>query len=263
MDAIQAVARKHDLAVIEDACQAWLGEYHGRKCGALGDLGCFSFQNSKHIPAGEGGAVTGDREELLDRCQAYHNCGRGHGTFQGRGCFSRGTNFRLTHYQASLLRQQIEKLVADTARRRANAEILTAGLREIPGVHPARLPEDSQAAWHLYPFRYDPAAFHGLPRERFLQALRAEGIPAGGGYHEQYFDGLLDEAIASRGFRRLFSAERLRAYRESFQELRGNRQVCETTVAFSQNLLLAERRDLERIPEAIHRIQQHSAALAT
>ncbi len=60
MDPINAIARKHNLAVVEDACQAWLAEYHGRKCGTLGDLGCFSFQNSKHIPSGEGGAITGN-----------------------------------------------------------------------------------------------------------------------------------------------------------------------------------------------------------
>ena len=64
MDPINAIARKHKLAVVEDACQAWLAEYKGRKCGTIGDLGCFSFQESKHIPSGEGGAVTGMSDEL-------------------------------------------------------------------------------------------------------------------------------------------------------------------------------------------------------
>jgi hypothetical protein len=81
-------------------------------------------------------------------------------------------------------------------------------------------------------------------------------------YHEQYFDGLLDEAIASRGFKRLWSAERLKAYRDSFHDLKGNRQVCETTVAMTQNLLLGTQRDMDDILEAIHRIQSHSAELA-
>ena len=83
-----------------------------------------------------------------------------------------------------------------------------------------------------------------------------------GGFHEQYSDGLLDEAINSRGFKRLFSAERLKAYRESFQELKGNRQVCATTVGMTQNLLLADRRDMDHIIEAVGKIQAHSAALA-
>ena len=263
MDAINAIAKKHDLAVVEDACQAWLAEYQGRKCGTLGDLGCFSFQNSKHIPAGDGGAITGMSRELLDRCWSFHNCGRAHGTHRGSGSFSRGSNFRMMHYPAALLRQEIDKLVTDTRRRQENGDYLTAGLKEIPGVEPVRLPENSRAVWHLYPFRYDKDQFHGLSRDQFRRAMSAEGIPTSGGYHEQYFDGLLDEAIASRGFKRLFSAERLKAYRDSLQELKGNRQVCETTVGMFNTLLLAERSDMDHILEAIRKIQAHSAALAT
>ncbi|MCR4411062.1 MAG: DegT/DnrJ/EryC1/StrS family aminotransferase [Thermoguttaceae bacterium] len=262
MDPINAIAKKHNLAVVEDACQAWLAEYKGRKCGTLGDLGCFSFQNSKHIASGEGGAVTGNRVELVDRCHAFHDCGRAHGTFKGRGCFSRGSNFRMTHYQAALLLQQIDKLVTETQRRRENADYLTAGLKQIPGIQPARLPENSRAVWHLYPFRYDPAEFHGLSRDKFMRALSAEGVPCGGGYHEQYYDGLLDEAINSRGFKRLFSAERLKAYRESFRELSGNRTVCQTTVGLFNTLLLSERSAMDHIIEAVRKIHAHSAALA-
>jgi dTDP-4-amino-4,6-dideoxygalactose transaminase len=206
--------------------------------------------------------VTGNSEELLDRCQAFHDCGRSYGTFKGSGCFSRGTNCRMMHYAAALLRQEIDKLVTDTERRRENADRLTAGLKEIPGIQPARLPENSRAVWHLYAFRYDPAQFHGLPRGRFIRALGAEGIPCGGGYSEQYFDGLLDEAIASRGFQRLFSPQRLKAYRDSFQELKGNKLVCETTVGMYQSMLLADRSDMDHIVEAVRKIHAHSAALA-
>ena len=263
MDPINAIAKKHNLAVVEDACQAWLGEYNGRKCGTLGDLGCFSFQNSKHIPSGDGGAITGNSDELLDRCQSYHDVGRAVGAYKGSGCFSRGSNYRMNHYQAAMLVQQIDKLVSDTKRRRENADYLTAGLKEIPGIQPVRLPENSRAVWHLYAFRYDANEFHGLPRDKFRRALRAEGIPSSGGYHEQYHDGLLDEAISSRGFKRLFTTERLKAYRDSFQELKGNKQVCETTVGVFNTLLLADRSDMDHIIEAIRRIHAHSAALAT
>ncbi len=263
MDPINALARKHKLAVVEDACQAWLAEYKGRKCGTLGDLGCFSFQESKHLPAGEGGAVTGDSDELLDRCQSFHNCGRAYGTYKGAGTyFARGSNYRMQHFQAAILLQQLDKLRLDTAHRRENADYLTAQLQQIPGIQTARLPENSRAVWHLYPFRYDAEQFHGLPRARFIQALKAEGIPCGGGYTEQYFDGLLEEAIASRGFQRLFSAARLKAYRDHLHELKGNRLVCETTVAMTQNLLLAQRGDMDHIVEAIRKIQSASAELA-
>jgi len=263
MDPIMATARKHGVAVVEDACQAWLAEYKGRMCGTIGDLGCFSFQNSKHLPSGEGGAITGDSDDLLDRASSFHDCGRSYGGFKGaRPNFTRGGNFRMQHFQAAMLLQQLEKLKQDTARRRENADRLTASLKEIAGIRPVRLPEDSRAVWHLYPFRYDAEKFQGLPRETFIKAMRAEGIPCSTGYQEQYFDGLLDEAINSRGFKRLFSAQRLKDYRDSFQELKGNREVCATTVAFTQNLLLAGRADVDLIPEAIRKIQAHGAELA-
>jgi dTDP-4-amino-4,6-dideoxygalactose transaminase len=262
MDPINAIAKKHKLAVIEDACQVWLAEYKGRKCGTLGDLGCFSFQESKHLPSGEGGAVTGDSDELLDRCQSFHNCGRAYGGFKGNGYFTRGSNYRMQHFQAAILLQQLDKLVTDTALRRQNADYLTAQLKQIPGIQPARLPENSRAVWHLYPFRYDAQQFNGLTRDKFIQALNAEGVPCSSVYHEQYFDGLIDEAINSRGFKRLFSPQRLKAYRESFHELKGNRQVCATTVAMTQNMLLTERSAMDHIIEAVRKIHAHSAPLA-
>ncbi len=262
MDPILATAKKHKLAVIEDACQAWLAEYKGRKCGTMGDLGCFSFQESKHIPSGEGGAIVSMSEELIDRCNSFHNCGRAFGTSKGNGFFTRGNNYRMTQVQSVLLMQQFDKLVKETETRRASADYLSANLKKIPGITPIRLPEDSRAVWHIYPFRYDAAQFSGLSRDQFIKALTAEGVPCGSIYREQYFDGLLDEAIASHGFKRLWSAQRLKAYRDSFKELKGNKEVCETTVGMTQNMLLADRGNLDQIVAAIQKIQTHSAALA-
>ena len=262
MDPINAIAQKHKLGVVEDACQAWLAEYKGKMCGRLADLGCFSFQNSKHIPCGEGGAVTGDDDGLIDRCHAFHDCGRAAGNPQSEGFFTQGSNYRMQHFQAAILLQQFDKLVNETKVRRENADYLSAQLKEIPGLAPVRLPDNSRAVWHLYPLRYDAEQFDGLSRDAFLQALRAEGVPCTGGYHEQYYDGLLDEAINSRGFKRLFGAQRLKAYRDSFQELAGNRRVCATTVALPQNLLLARRGEIDQIVDAIRKIRAHRGELA-
>ena len=262
MDPINAIAKKRKLAVIEDACQAWLAEYKGRKCGTLADLGCFSFQESKHLPSGEGGAITSLNEDLVDRCNAFHDCGRPAGGFTGAGFFTRGNNYRMTQAQGVILLQQIDKLVKETAIRRANADHLSAHLGQIPGITPVRLPDNSRPVWHLYPFRYDAVRFNGLSLDKFAQAMSAEGVSCGPVYTEQYYDGLLDEAIASRGFKRLWGAKRLKAYRNSFQELKGNKRVCETTVALSQRMLLADRADMDHILEAIGKVQRHSAALA-
>jgi dTDP-4-amino-4,6-dideoxygalactose transaminase len=261
MDPILAIAKQRQLAVVEDACQAWLAEYKGRMCGTLADLGCFSFQNSKHITSGEGGAITGNNVELVDRCQSYHNCGRAVGSYRGNGFFSQGYNFRMQHFQAAMLLQQMDKLVKDTARRRENADYLISGLAAFKGIAPVRLPENSRAVWHLFPLRYDSAQFNGLSRDKFLAALQAEGVPCSSVYHEQYNDGLFDQVIQTRGFKRLFGAQRLKDYRESFEGLTGNRQVCSTTVAFPQTLLLGNRSDMDQIIDAIRKIQVHSAAL--
>jgi dTDP-4-amino-4,6-dideoxygalactose transaminase len=201
-------------------------------------------------------------EELIDKCNSFHNCGRACGTNKGSGSFTRGNNYRMTQAQAVILMQQFEKLVEETKVRRANADYLGAKIGQIPGITPVRLPQDSRAVWHLYPFRYDAAQFSGLSRDQFARAMSAEGVPCGGVYSEQYYDGVLDEAIASRGFKRLWSAERLKAYRDSFKELKGNKQVCETTIAITQNMLLGERSDMDHILEAIGKVHAHSAALA-
>jgi len=187
--------------------------------------------------------------------------GRAVGTYQGSGCFTRGTNCRMNHYQAAMLLPQIDKLVKETKIRQDNGDYLIAGLKEIPGIEPVRLPENSRAVWHLFPFRYDAAQFHGLPRDKFLKALSAEGIPCSGGYSEFYYDGFLDEAINSRGFQRLFPAQRLKAYRDSFEELKGNKQVVQTTVGVFNTLLLADRSAMDHILAAVRKIQAHSAAL--
>jgi len=261
MDAVNAIARAKGLRVVEDACQAWLAEYKGRKCGTLGELGCFSFQQSKHIPAGEGGAITGMDADLVDRCDSYHNCGRSVGNFKGNGFFTRGSNFRLTQFQGTVLLQQIEKLVAETARRREAAAYLNDRLGRIPGITPVRVPENSRGVYHLFPVRYSASGFNGLSRDVFLKALSAEGIPGSAVYKEQYFDGIFDETITSRGFQRLFPAERLKAFRDSFHELRGNRATCASVVALPQTVLLADRPALDHVVEAFARLQARSADL--
>jgi dTDP-4-amino-4,6-dideoxygalactose transaminase len=200
--------------------------------------------------------------DLIDRCNSFHNCGRSCGNFKGDGSFTRGGNFRMTQFQATLLLQQIDKLVRETARRRESADLLQAELPKIPGISVTRLPANSRGVWHLYPFRYDSRQFHGLSREAFIRAVSAEGVPLHGVYREQYFDGLLDEAIKSRGYQRLFGAQRLKAYRESFQDLKGNRETCNTTVGMSQSVLLADRTSIQHIVEAVAKVQAHSAALA-
>lgn len=264
MNRILAIAKKHDLSVVEDACQAWLAEYDGKMCGTLGDLGCFSFQNSKHIPSGEGGAIAGNNDEVMDRCFAYHNCGRPHGaTMAGlRNYHIRGSNKRMTEIQAEILLSQMGRARADADKRLENALYLDSKLIEIPGIIPYKLADGAtRSAYHFYPFRYKSEYFDGIPREKFMAALGAEGIPSYSGYGKQYFDGLIEDAIGSRGYKRLFSAGRLNRYREELRNLPENDQLTGEGVMFFQNMLLAEQKDMDDIINAVQKIYENRSQL--
>jgi perosamine synthetase len=264
MNSINAIARRHNLVVIEDACQAWLAEYEGKKCGTLGDLGCFSFQNSKHIPSGEGGAVTGNDDDIMDLCHSYHNCGRAYGKTRNefKGYPFRGGNKRMMEYQAVILMSQIQRAKKDADKRLENALYLDSKLREIPGIMTYKLARGAnRSAYHLYPFRYDTEYFDGLPRDTFLKALSAEGIPCSGGYGPQYHDGLMEEALNSKGYQRLFSKQRLDAYREELNNLPDNDQLTREAVWMYQNMLLGDRRAMDDIVNAIQKIYEHRKEL--
>lgn len=264
MDRIMATAQRHKLAVIEDACQAWLAEYRGKKVGTIGDLGCFSFQNSKNIPAGEGGAVTGNDDRLMDRCHSYHNCGRPYGKSASEyaGYPLMGGNKRMMEFQAVILLSQMKRAETDFEKRLDNARYLDSRLKEIPGIIPYKLTEGAtKSAYHIYPFRYRKEHFDELPREKFLAALQAEGIPCSSGYEAQYHDGFMDEVLNSRGFKRLFSEQRLKHYKAALNELPNTEQLTREAVWFFQNMLLAERTDMDDIVRAVQKVYEHRKQL--
>jgi len=116
-------------------------------------------------------------------------------------------------------------------------------------------------AYHLYMLRYDAASFGGLTRERFLKALSAEGIPCSGGYTPLNAQPFLKNALASRGFRRLFSEKRLKQW-EDRNHCPANDKLCGEAVWFTQNMLIGPRSDMDQIVEAIRKIQAHAGALA-
>jgi len=262
MDSVNRVAKKHNLMVVEDACQAWLAEYRGKKTGTLGDLGCFSFQNSKHLPAGEGGAITGNDDDLLDRCNAYHNCGRPYGNMKkGPGNMYNGMNYRMQQSQALILMSQMNRIHKDNDTRLSNALYLDSKLSRIPGIIPYRLAEGAtRAVYHLYPFRYISEEFNNIPKEKFIRALNAEGVPCSSGYGKQNHDGLIEEQITSKGYKRLFPESRLKQWREE-NVLPGNDRLCDEAVTFYQSILLGSKPDMDDIVNAITKIYENRASL--
>ncbi|HYH55421.1 MAG TPA: DegT/DnrJ/EryC1/StrS family aminotransferase, partial [Anseongella sp.] len=184
LDKILAIAEKANIPLIEDACQAHLAEWKGKKVGTFGLAGAFSFQASKNLNCAEGGAITTNDEEFVQTCYGFHNQGQGgRTTAYNPGTGTRATNLRLTEFQGNLLIAQMSRLAAQANQRDENAAYLTKLLNEIPGISPAKLYEGTtRSAWHLYMFRYDKAQFAGLSREKFIEALNAEGVPCSSGY---------------------------------------------------------------------------------
>jgi perosamine synthetase len=263
LDAIGAIAARHKIPVIEDACQSVLAEWKGRKVGTYGATGCFSFQASKNLNSGEGGAILFNDEELRERAYAIHNNGSGLKMIGSNFRYSSaGANFRLTEFQGALLLAQMTRLEAQAKARTQNGRYLTSLLREIPGIAPEReYAGTTNNAYHLYMFRYDPAAFSELPRAKFLKALEAEGVPASSGYSPLNTQAFLTAALASRGYQRLFSAARLKQWHEQ-NHCPQNDKLCGQAVWFTQNMLLGSRGDMEQIAEAIRKIQAHAGDIA-
>jgi perosamine synthetase len=258
MDSVNAASLKHGLKVVEDACQAWLAEYRGKKAGTLGDAGCFSFQNSKNLPSGEGGAIISHNSELLDRCNSIHNCGRPYGSVKRSSAYPlNGGNFRMQQIQALILLSQMNRIKKDADVRLSNAQYLDKKLAEIPGIIPYKLaPGADRSAYHFYPFRYIKEKFNDIPKDTFIKALNAEGIPASSGYGPQNKEPMLTQILNSRGYRRLFPESRIKQWHEE-NILPGNDRLCSEAVTFYQSILLGTRSDMDDIVNAITRIYEN------
>jgi hypothetical protein len=112
----------------------------------------------------------------------------------------------------------------------------------------------------MYPFRYVKEEFNEIPKDKFLEALNAEGIPCSGGYGKQNKDGLIEEQLNSRGFKRLFSEARLKQWRDE-NYLPGNDMLSDQAVTFYQSLLLGTKADMDDIVNAITRIYENRKSL--
>jgi perosamine synthetase len=262
LDLLLTIAAKHKIPLIEDACQAHLGEWKGRKVGTYGQAGCFSFQASKNLNSGEGGAILCNDEDLRERCYAFHNNGSGLKPIGANFTYSSsGVNLRMTEFQGALLLAQMSRIEAQAQTRTENAHYLTSMLKEIPGIAPARMYDGcTRNAYHLYMFRYDKTHFNNAPRAVFLKALAAEGIPASSGYTPLNKQPFLKDALASRAYKRLFPEKVLSEWEERTQ-CPVNDRLCEEAVWFTQNLLLAPRSAMDQIAGAVRKIHASASSL--
>jgi dTDP-4-amino-4,6-dideoxygalactose transaminase len=257
MDAISDIARRHDLVLIEDCAHAHGGQWKGRAAGSPGDIGSFSLQTSKILTAGEGGVLITSNDMLAERCESLINCGRPSRTDR-YGYRAIGYNYRMTEFQAALLLAQLDRLPEQTDRRWRNARALAERLAPIPGIQ--ALSWDSRitrpAIYHFL-LRYDPEGFQGIHRDVFLQALRAEGIPAEGAFYEPLYRAPLWQ----------FRPEEFAACAASgvdYSRVRcpvAERAAYDESVWLHHSVLLGSQGDVEDITAAIAKIQEHAGEL--
>ncbi len=263
MDKVNAIAKKHNLKVVEDACEAHLAEWKGKKAGTLGDLGCFSLQNGKQITCGEGGAIIGDDEQIMDLCYSIHNVGSVRGKYMPRDKGSNpilGNKCRMAEYQASMVITQMDTVEQETQKRCENADYLTSKIKEIPGIVPRKdYKETNRTSYYYYGFRFKEKEF-GISRDTFVKAIQAEGLPPspnlGVTSHPLYKNGMVESVISSKTYQKLYPKRRLDEYRSSLN-LPEVEKLCAETVGFHSNTLLGPKSDMDDIYRAMLKVYEN------
>lgn len=261
LDSIMRIATKHRLPVVEDGCQAVMAEWRGRKVGTVGLGGCYSFQSSKNLTTGEGGAILSNDDEFAARCFEFHN--HNHTTSSGSGAeLSRSANFRMSEFHGNLLLSQLTRLPAQAQTRDENAKYLADALQSIPGLKSVRMYDGAtRSSHHLFMMRYDKRQFANLERKTFLAALAKDGIPAAAGYTALNKDPYVTRLAANPHYIRIYGHETMTKWLER-NHCPVNEQVCEEAVWFTQTTLLGSRSDMDQIVDIIRRIQKHAGDIA-
>jgi perosamine synthetase len=272
MERIMAIAKKHKLKVVEDACQAHMTAINGKNMGTFGTTGCFSFQTSKVMPIGEGGAILTDDADLYDKLYSYHNYGFKTnippGSYDNIAAFILGNKIRMAEYQAAIGLCQLKKLEEQTRIRNENAAYLTPKLAEIPGITPVKpYPNVTRLSYYMYPFIYNKAEFNGLSREKFVGALSAEGVPASPGYPKNpiYTQQFIHEMFQTDVYKKFYSSEELdwEGYKAK-NACPGLMQTFDTSVWLSTTgMLLGSKSDMDDVLHAVEKVHKNSAKLAT
>ena len=251
MDGIMEISKRRNIPVIEDACQAHLGKWGDKFLGTIGLGGCFSFQSSKNLNCGEGGAVLTNDEDFAHKVLVM----------QQNGGY-RGNNFRLTEFQGATLCAQIQLIEEYAEQRQENGVYLNKLLSEIPGLHPAKLlPNATQSAWHLYMFRIVPEEF-GLSRQQFIRAMGAEGLAPGGGYGAVNWGDYVRTSYAGRAASRVYSKKVMDDYIERIGTLPAFHRLCSEALWYGQTMMIGPRSNMDIIAEAARRIHKNAAEIA-
>ena len=264
LDKVMEIAQRHKLPVIEDACQAPGTEWRGKKVGTIGLGGAFSFQSTKNLNCAEGGAIITNDSDFMQSCYAFHHQGQSANVaaYDAGKSGTRGTNARLTEFQASVLLAQMTRLDIQSRKRSRNADYLTKLFNEIPGITPAKIYAGANfCSYHLYMFRYDKAHFAGMSRARFIQAMIAEGVTPWAGYGQMNKDAYVTGLSQNRHYLKIYGEKAMKEWVDRNHCPQNDRLTSEESLWFGQNMLLGNTRDMDQIAEAVRKIQKNAQQL--
>ena len=252
MDRIMEIAKKHNLFVIEDACHGHGGSHKGRKLGSIGDAGCFSFQTSKNMSAGEGGIITTNSSEIYEKLYALKNVGRKPGG-KWYEHFYLGCNYRLTQFQGAILSSQLARLDAQNKLRAENAAYLDSLLKDVQGISPLEVSSYvTEHAYHLYILKYDKSKFNNLTKAEFSDLLNSEGVPCFMGYPEPLYKQPVFQNKEFLCYAIPESADYTNVH------LPETEKACyEECMWLNQSILLGTKEDMDLVAKAIRKIQEN------
>lgn len=257
MDAIMDLARQHNLKVVEDVAHQHGSQWRGQGAGAIGDAGSYSFQQSKVLTSGEGGAITCNDDEVFQTAFALKQVGWSAPPDMAPAR-RYGHNYRITEMQCVLLRGGLSRLTEQTLKRDENAQWLAAELKRIGGpLRAARRDERvTRQAYYAMTLHFDAAQAEGVTRSQYVQALAAEGVGLGEVYDPVYRNPLLN----------LYDATSPIPYRESVPQDYANLRlpVCEqvkteTGLVMMHQHLLGEPEYMKQLVAAVEKVNGHLA----
>lgn len=256
MDALQAIARKHGLFIIEDCAHQHGSEWKGQKVGTLGHIGSFSFQASKILTTGEGGMCITSDKDLYDRMYSLKNCGRE--TYPGSPAMQSG-NFRCNEFAAALGLSQLTRLDAQNALRHENALYLEEKLSQVPGLSPLYRDEriTNQTYFHFY-MKLDLNQWRNIPRKYLTRAIKAE---LENSLEIRYPYDPLNASPLYHPFTKkthMLGAD----YQAAIDPARFDLPVCTHvskggSFGFFHNHLLSEKQELDKIIAAFHKVYEN------
>ena len=243
MEPICQISRKYNLAIIEDCAHVINAKWNSKNVGTIGTVGCFSFQGTKLITAGEGGAIACDDRELANYMFALHNGGRIDNSPYRHELL--GGNYRISEIQSALLMLGWESFFEQERIRKINAEYFYKKISEIDGITIIDNNNPKiERNYYIIAIRYNHLHFEGLTKKRFILALNAEGIPCSAGYDK----GLYKNPLFSQNYSG--DSEYDNIYPET-------EKACNEIIWFPHHLFLGKKDDVDDIINAIHKIKEN------